>query len=205
METVTAKELKELDPKRFDAEYHKWLEHAADYEWWDYIYDDFKEDMLAKVGMQVEDINFDVSYSQGDYAAFAGRMPLNMWMEREKWDEETTYAQRWPVLHLAAETGSIWVVTYIKRSYQACGVEVNNWGYPAGVFSELDNDTWEPLVLDQFAESDIEREVETWVNQTAYKLYKDLRDEYSHVTSEEMFMDSSDWNGVTFEIEEECV
>jgi len=85
METVTAKELKELDPKRFDAEYHKWLEHAADYEWWDYIYDDFKEDMLAKVGMQVEDINFDVSYSQGDYAAFAGRMPLNMWMEREQW------------------------------------------------------------------------------------------------------------------------
>ena len=55
---VTAKELQELDPKRFDKEYYGWLENAADYDWWEWLEDSFKCDM-REAGINVERIAFD--------------------------------------------------------------------------------------------------------------------------------------------------
>ena len=204
MKTVTAKELKELDPRRFNKEYYAWQETATDYEWWEYIFQDFREDM-AKRGMVVNDINFSLSYSQGDYAAFDGRMALCEWLEQEQWDENSSYADRWPVLNLTAQNGSIWAFANIKRGWQSSGIEVNSWGQPAGIFSELDEDTWEALAVDQFGNSGIEDDVENWINRQANNLYKNLRDEHGHLTSEEMFIESCSWNYQTFEVEEETV
>ena len=54
---MDAKELKERDPKRFAKEYWKWTGYATEWEWWDFIYDNFKEDCALK-GVRVDDINF---------------------------------------------------------------------------------------------------------------------------------------------------
>jgi hypothetical protein len=68
---MNIKELQEKYPHRFQAEYEKWYEYACDYEWWEYTYDWYKEQMLAH-GVRVDDIEFSGFGSQGDYANWCG-------------------------------------------------------------------------------------------------------------------------------------
>ena len=52
-------------------------------EWWDCIYDGFKEDM-EKVGIEVEDMRFSGFWSQGDGASFTGYMRSKPFFEYHK-------------------------------------------------------------------------------------------------------------------------
>ena len=51
----------------------------------------------------------------------------------------------------------------------------------------------------------IDSVLQAYVDNISHQLYRDLRDEYEHLTSEESFIESCECNDVTFEIEgEEC-
>ena len=53
------------------------------YEWWDCVYDDFKEDM-EKAGIEVDNMNFSGFWSQGDGASFTGYMRSKPFFEHHK-------------------------------------------------------------------------------------------------------------------------
>jgi len=200
MTNLTAKELQAADPKRFQKEYSKWQEYALDYDWWDYMEDGFKEN-VASLGVDVQRIYFCLSYSQGDYASFEGQINVAAWMEHKGYDE--TY----PALYLAA-------VDY--GEYASVSDRTNRGGWPrvnldgnlagntdpAGIFKQLDREAWDELVYEQFSAAGLEDEMQSTVEALCRKLYRDLRDEYEHLTSEESFIESCECNDVTFEIEE---
>jgi hypothetical protein len=196
--------LQDTDPKRFREEYSKWTEYALDYDWWDYIEERLKE-KLEPAGVSNIKLHFSLSYSQGDYATFEGRIDVHKWMDVTK-AGELTYAEKYPALRLAIEDyGDYASVTTYNRS---CVARVNLDGgcigntYAAGIFAGLEAEAWDELVEEQYDEAGLEQALQDFVDDISQELYTDLRDEYEHLTSEESFIESCECNDVTFEIEE---
>lgn len=204
MSTLTAQELSQQDPKRFQQEYSKWTEYALDYDWWDYTQDRLKED-LAPAGVTGARLEFSLSYSQGDYATFTGRINLGMWMEVTK-DGEQTYAEKYPALFLAAQDYGDWasVNTWHRRCHASVTYDAHLVGNtaPEGVFSGLDQEAWDELVEEQLDAAGLEEALQGYVHGISHQLYRDLCAEYEHLTSEQSFIESCECNDVTFEIEE---
>lgn len=204
MEAITAKELQTQDPKRFQREYSKWYEYALDYDWWDYMEEQLKEQLSPK-GIRVEKIDFSLSYSQGDYATFEGCIDTAEWMEATM-DGEQTYAEKYPAMYLAMKDyGDYATVTAWHRSGSGwVNFDANYSGntYPSGIFSALEQEAWDELVEEQYDHAGLEQALQDEVDNISRQLYRDLRAAYEHLTSEESFIESCECNDVTFEIEE---
>ena len=204
MKHLTVRQLRELDPKRFEKEYWDWTSYAFEHEWWDCVEQEFT-DRMAAVGVRVERIYFSLSYSQGDHAGFVGRVDISMWMHHNKYDKDQTYAEAFPALYLATvQDGSYVVVAAGRRSRPETDYHshVENTD-PEGIFQHLDGDAWEELVTDQEADADLASNITEWLRGQYQELYDDLRHEYDHLSSEESFIESCECNEVTFEVEVE--
>ena len=163
------------------------------------------KEKLEPAGVHDVKIEFSLSYSQGDYATFTGRIWVHEWMDATK-DGDQTYAEKYPALRLALEDyGDHASVTTYGR---ACGARVNYDGacagntYAAGVFSGLEQEAWDELIEEQLSYAGLEQALQDYVDAVSHQLYRDLHDEYEHLTSEESFIESCECNDVTFEIEE---
>ena len=192
-------ELREHDPKRFEKEYYKWQKYAADYDWWDCIEENFIED-CGKLGVRVDSITFSGFYSQGDGAAFAGRVYVYEWMENKGYD--VTH----PAAYLACRDDGSYVSLETGRGNNM-RANFEGWVYtdPSGIFAGLDYDTWSELIDEQISDLNIEDEVLSFCEDLAQELYTSLRDEYEHLTSEEMFIEHCEANEVTFEENEDAI
>lgn len=187
-------ELRDRDPKRFEKEYYKWHEYALDYEWWDYLYSDFKAECV-EIGVHVDDIQFSLGYSQSDYAAFTGRAYVHDWMEAQGHDKThlAAYLACWnDGSYVRLETGR---GGSMRANLEECAIQTA----PSGVFAGLDQEAWEELVYAQLSDLSVEDEVLSFCEDLAAKLYRKLRDEYEHLTSKESFVESCECNEVTFE------
>jgi hypothetical protein len=193
-------ELKERDPKRFEKEYYEWQEHAFDYEWWEYVYENFKADCNA-AGVVVYDITFSGFHSQSDGAAFTGRAYVHEWMKLKGHD--VTH----PAAYLACRDDGSYVrlETGSRNNMRANIEEWANQTAPSGIFAGLAQEAWEELVDAQIGALSIEDEVLSYCEGLADKLYRDLRNEYEHLTSEEMFIEHCECNEVTFEENEDAI
>jgi hypothetical protein len=194
-------ELKTSDPKRFEMEYYKWQEYAADYDWWETLYADFKADCSA-LGVRVDDIVFSGFYSQGDGAAFSGRVYVYEWMEEQ--GDHITH----PAAYLACKDDGSYVSLNTHRNSNNMRTDFEGPLYypePSGIFAGLDEEAWEALVQEQLDDLDIETEVLTFCEGLANELYKNLREEYEALTSEEAFIDACEFNEVTFEENEDAI
>ena len=202
MKTVTAQELKALDPKRFAKEYEAWQEHAIYDDWADYIKEDFESQMQVQ-GIKVDRFTWCISYSQGDGAAFDGHVSVYQWMEANP-----QYIERYPALYLACKSDGSYIT--FRTNNRGFYMHPNTTEYlyetePEGVFGMLDEDTWHELVNDQWDSAGLEEEIKSTCERFMSDMYDKLRDEYEHITSEESFIDSCECNEITFEIEgEEC-
>jgi hypothetical protein len=187
-------ELKTSDPKRFEKEYYKWLEHTPDYEWWDYIEENFTDECAA-LCVRVDDINFSGFHSQGDGAAFNGRVYVHKWMQLKGFD--VTH----PAAYLVVKEDDTYVSLETGRgnNMRANLDGPQYYPTPSGIFTGLDMETWANLADDQLSDLSIEDEVLSFCEGLANKLYKDLKAEYEHLTGEEAFIDSCECNEVTFE------
>lgn len=207
MKTVTAKELKELDPKQFKKEYDDWSLHAADWDWTDWAQDARKEDMKVD-GIHVESLYWQVSFSQGDGASFDGSVSIYDWMNAVMADEEFTYAEKYPALYIAAKQDGSFMRIRTGNRGQYLHIEMReNWqGTRAeGIFKGLDDASWEELVEDQASDACLDEDIRLHCERHMQDFYRTLRDEYLHLTSEQSFIESCECNEVTFEIEgEEC-
>lgn len=189
---VTAKELQELDPKRFDRQYYAWLEYAADYDWWEWYEHSFKLDMNA-AGVTVDRIGFD-SYPWR--AWFSGRVDMREFMEHLRLDE------KYPALYVAVEQDGSYVTVSNGRYGNAFSLNETLYNTePDGVFKFLEAHAWEELLNDQLYEASLETEVEEFCATACHQLARDLENDYDHITSVESFIESCECNDVTFEIE----
>lgn len=199
MINVTALKLQTLDPERFEKEYWLWTEHAYSYDWWKDIYEQFTTDCEPK-GVRVDDCQFHGFGSQGDGAAFTGKVDVPMFMELHGLHE--TY----PALYLAVvDDGSrIGVRATHRGNMESCDYNVYaNQTAPSGVFGMLDQLAWEELIDEQEKDADLETAVLKYCQSLAHELYKDLEADHEHLTSEASFIISCDSNEVLFNVEEE--
>lgn len=200
MKTVTAQELKELDPKRFEKEYYAWMEYAVYDDWADWIKEDYISQMRVE-GIKVDNFYWEVSYSQSDGANFDGHVIVHEWMEANP-----QYMEQYQALYLACkQDGSYVSVRTDSRGYNMhFNLNASWWDTdPCGIFNGLDKDTWGELVEDQDSSASLENEIKSTCERFTSEMYYKLRDEYEHVTSEESFIDSCECNEITFELEEE--
>ena len=201
MKTVTAKELRELDPKQFQKQYYAWQEYAVYDDWADWIKEDFDSQMQVQ-GIHVDRFYWDISYSQGDGAAFDGHVTVYQWMEANP-----QYIERYPALYIACKAdGSC--MTLRSHGSRATYMHANMTEYlyetqPEGVFAMLDEEAWVELVIDQWDRAGLEDEMKSTCERFMSDMYDRLRDEYENITSEEAFIESCECNGITFEVEEE--
>lgn len=188
-------ELKASNPKRFQNEYEDWREHACHDDWWEYVQEGLRED-CADYGITVQDIQFNLGYSQSDYAAFTGQIDVAEWMRASGSDVE------YPALYVAIEDYREYAPITVSRGgfvrVEMVGEVVSNT-YPAGIFKHLDNVTWDELVAEQYDMANLDDAMQDWVRKRCHKLYRELRDEYEHLTSEESFIESCECNEITFE------
>lgn len=205
MKELTAQELKELDPRRFKKEFEDWSLHAADWDWTDSLQDDRKKDMEVE-GIHVKSLYWQVSFCQGDGASFDGSVSIYDWMNAVMADEEFTYAEKYPALYIAAKQDGSFLRIRTGNRGMYLHIEMReNWqGTRAeGIFTGLDNASWEELVEDQASDACLDEDIRLHCERHMQDFYRTLRDEYLYLTSEEAFIESCDCNGVTFELEEE--
>jgi len=193
-------ELKERDPKRFEKEYWAWTGHTLDYDWYEYVYENFKTDCNA-VGVIVHDIQFSGFWSQGDGATFSGRVYVYEWMAHKGFD--VTH----PAVYIACRDDGSYVSLEKGKfnNMRANLAEYTCETTPSGMFEGLEQEAWEELVGAQLSDLSIEDEVLSFCDDLAGKLYINLRDEYEHLTSEEMFIEHCEANEITFEENEDAI
>jgi len=197
MKTLTAEELKTLDPKRFEKEHYKWQEYAGEY-FAEGVEGGFTEDM-AKFGVEVERITYSGFYHQGSYAAFTGRIKIAEWME-----SVDGLSMEYVALYLAVlEDGSSATVYTSPRGNMRVDFDGFYDSPPVGVFSGLDQESWDELLEEQVADIALDDRLKEWCDDKAKDLYRTLQKAYEQETSEEQFLESCDCNDVTFEIEDE--
>jgi hypothetical protein len=198
---MNALELKANDPKRFQKEYEDWRENACHDDWWEYVQEGLKADCDG-YGITVETIGFNLGYSQSDYAAFNGRIDVTLWMQAEGYDVE------YPALYVAMEDYREYAsISTSHRGHSRVNMEYGVVGntYPSGIFKHLDREAWDELVEEQCDMANLEEAMQEWVGKRCSKLYRELRDEYEHLTSEESFIESCECNEITFEENEDEV
>jgi hypothetical protein len=192
---MNANELKASDPKRFEKEYSKWREYACHDDWWEYVQEGLKDD-CADYGITVQDIQFNLGYSQSDYAAFNGKIDVTLWMQAGGYDVE------YPALYVAMQDyGEYASISTSYKGHARVNLDYAVIGntYPSGIFKHLDNVAWDELVEEQCNMANLEEAMQKWVSERCRKLYCELRDEYEHLTSEESFIESCECNEITFE------
>jgi hypothetical protein len=205
--TLTAADLKRLNRHRFDREYSKWVEWQWQDDWYvENTHERFKEKYQPK-GIEVEELHYCISYSQGDYGSFDGRVFLAEWMEAvQVCRDGPTYAERYPALYIACSEDGSYMRIYgadDRRGWRVDFQEGWKGVGPCGIFANMPDEDWEDLVREQASEADLETELLNYCRAIGQEIYDDLRDAYEDATSEEAFIESCEANDVTFEIETE--
>ena len=201
---VTAQQLKELDPKRFEQEYLKWTEHCLWDEWYEGVEQNFTDEMAAH-GVNVEKIAFNGFYCQGSYASFDGTVIVPKWMATETYDDGQTYAEAFPALYLATkqDKSAVFVISTNRGSARFSFAPEFDRTEPTGIFQHLDEDGWHELVVQQDDASNLESNIRWFIESKNNELFKQLQDEYEDLTSEESFLGSCEANEITFNLESE--
>ena len=191
-------QLKEQHPDEFARQHEKYLEYGLDYDWWEHIYDNFREECASKYDLQVSGIWFEGFYLQGGGAAFEGHMQFSKFMSLKGFDE------KYPALYLHASDLKLDVspVSSSRGSYIR-GVDLSDWDartHPLGVFVRLTEDAWDALIDEQMGAEDWEKEATEFFRDLASDLFAQLREEYEYLTSEEAFIESSEINEIDYEV-----
>lgn len=180
-------ELKERDPKRYRTEYERWAYGAADHEWWSHVYENFQSEVIYS-GLIVNDIRFSGFWSQGDGAGFTGTIKLHTWMKFHGFDVD------YPALFMAYEQDDTRALIDLSNRGYSQTVDISAVGFtsPEGIFAGLDPDAWRDLVSEQELRFVADEKILDYVNDMSHKLYRDLEAEYTHLTSEESFIEFCD-------------
>jgi hypothetical protein len=210
---LTATQLNESDPKRFDREYGKWCENALDYDWYEPVYDQFIEGGEGK-GFRVAKIYFSGFYSQGDGASWEGVVYLDEFM-RTHCDMSDP---RWHIVHALVDAEvlppnvdvyrSVGSSRYYHEQTMQVG-DIEAWWHdedycvPKGVYAGANaNELYISAGGDPTLE-ELHDMIESEVKDYARDIYKALEKEHDYLLSEESFIEHCGCNDITFETEDD--
>ena len=200
---VTAVELKVLDPRRFDKEFYEWTTYALWDEWTEFIEEKFKEGMKP-FGVRVDSTSYGDIGACGASAAFDGCVNLWTFMEQHKVDG-VPLSELYPAMYLAVKHDESWA-RIVTGNRGRMGVSIHDntcYMAPLGIFSGLDETSWQELIEAQWGECDPHTKIEEFLRDKCGDLARDLNAEYEALTSEEAFLESCECNEITFELEVE--
>ena len=221
---VTVYKYEELSQRAKD---HALMKHAEwlDDEWAMQIIDEAKWEG-AERGFDIDDVRYTICYSQGDGAAWQGRVKLLPFLEHHLKTDDPDHARYLVLQELIREE---WIdtpvseVSYKGFRYNTMSVDVMLDG---GIYFEMDTYPElpkEPAVLVEgvlagaiVAElgksiniPDLENRLADWlktaVDDYAHDIFVKLRDEYEYQTSEECFAELCEANDWRFEENGEMV
>ena len=174
--------------KILDKYRHINVEHV---DWWDYVYENFKEDM-KKEGIDVDKIYFSGFSSQGDGACFEGR--VGDW---EVFLKKLGYSSNPVLIQHAVDSWSFFVSHHGHYYHENCTDFTGDLCMPDGYD---DNDfiaqfcphvsnvfratTW-LVLLTQGRRTDFEKEFTEIFKSHMRTLYRTLEKEYDYLTSDE--------------------
>jgi hypothetical protein len=174
-------------------------------EWWDYVYDEFKEYMQAQ-GVHVERMFFSGFWSQGDGACFEGHV--------EDWEvflKTLGYGDNPVLIKHAVDNWRFHVAHHGHYYHENCTDFTGDLCMPDGYD---DNDfiaqfcpyvgdgsafratTW-LILLTQGRRTDFEREFTEMFKSNMRKLYAQLEKEYDHLVSDEAVSETVIANDLT--------
>ena len=184
-------------------------QYEPDYEWWDYVYDNAKED-AEQYGFRIDEIRFSGFYCQGDGASWTGKVDLITWLEKHRPDcikatiMVELIAQGW-----VDKKANVVMLTsnYCHSNTMQLAGATKYWhgdcyneefaDKPVGGDGILARASVKALVENADLETYYEEmmsDVLVSVRDYADKIYKQLRDEYEHITSDEYIAEQYDIN-----------
>jgi hypothetical protein len=184
-------------------------QYEPDYEWWDYVYDNAKED-AEQYGFRIDDISFSGFYSQGDGASWTGSVDLITWLEKHRpdcakatimteliaqgWVDSKTNVIRLNSLHVHSWTMQ---VADANTCWPGAGYDYGQTPVLVGGNGILARASVEDLVknadLDTYFEEMLS-DVLVSVRDYADEIYKRLQTEYEYITSDEYIAEQYEFN-----------
>jgi hypothetical protein len=164
----------------------------VDYEWWDCVYEDTKIEMETK-GINVYDINFSGFYSQGDGACFIGRIDMAQFLKVHQLE------QRYMAATFFAGQGELWATLdqgnsryYHEQTVSASLVADSYNNYEEDSTRYQVYETMQKVLDDEW--KDLEDDVNDICRGYMRDLYRKLREEHDHLTSDEAVWETIEIN-----------
>jgi len=181
-------ELKQLKAELIE----KYRSINVDYDWWDCVYEDTKIEMETK-GISVYDINFSGFYSQGDGACFIGRIDMVQFLKVHQLE------QKYMAATFFAGQGELWATLdqgnsryYHEQTVSATLVADSYNNYEEDSTRYQVYETMQKVLDDEW--KDLEDEVNDICRGYMQDLYRKLRDEHDHLTSDEAVWETIEIN-----------
>jgi hypothetical protein len=200
---LCAAELKRTDPRRFSEEYSRWAS-----EYWcesdaDWVLEEFQRRYRSK-GIDISELQYNIGFSQSDYACIVGRVVLADWMAAVRVTPDgPTYAEAYPALYLACDIDGSTAALSASR-HGSLRVDYNEaWAStPAcGVFVGLDDEDWDQLICEQELDAQLDTALRQYCESINKEVYRELVDAYEAQTSEEAFVEYCDSMELSFDVE----
>jgi arginyl-tRNA synthetase len=197
---MTESEIAAIPQNIIDKLAEKFHHFNVDHDWWDSTYDSFK-DRMNDVGIEVENMHFSGFWSQGDGACFEGYV--------SDWNKFLTHMgyEDAPLIKHASHGWSFKVVHQGHYYHENCTSFTSDMPLPENVddenfsidFSphhkvgELRDMVWRTLLC-KYNEEKLHDEFVERFKSHMRTLYKELEDEYDHLTSETCILESLNAN-----------
>jgi hypothetical protein len=169
----------------------------VDYEWWDHIYDDMKIEMETK-GISVNDMHFSGFYSQGDGACFIGRIDMAQFLKVHQLE------QKYMAATFFAGQGELWAnldqgnSRYYHEQTVSASLVVDSYNnYEEDSTRYQVYETMQKVLDDEW--KDLEDDVNNICRGYMQDLYRNLRAEYEHLTSDEVVWETIEANELHLE------
>jgi hypothetical protein len=169
----------------------------VDYEWWDCIYADLKIEMETK-GISVSDMHFSGFYSQGDGACFTGRIDMAQFLKVHQLE------QKYMAATFFAGQGELWANLdqgnsryYHEQTVSASLVADSYNNYEEDSTRYQVYETMQKVLDDEW--KDLEDDVNNICRGYMQDLYRNLRDEHEHLTSDEVVWETIEANELHLE------
>lgn len=168
----------------------KYREINVGHDWWDCTYDYWKS-RLARMGVEVDEINFSGFWSQGDGACFTGQVSSK---QIKRFMRIHGMRDRYRSIYTLADHVSIWVA--INRnsnrhySHSNCVTPEAEMEYPSWIDAESDDIrdavVWELYQDTELWWKDFDKECVEVLRGYMDDIYRDLEKEYDYLTSDEV-------------------
>lgn len=179
-----------MDEKEKQKLIEKYRDINVDYEWYQYTFDDFIARM-EKVGIEVDNIHFSGFYSQGDGACFEGRIHRPLRFMRKHCPGQYPMIRKLIVMKGYLNVGC----THSGQYYHAESTVFDMNYEEFWTFLDAKDEMRESVI--EVMDEQLNREFDDFYNDVKNvfrgymnELYHELRDEYEHLTSDDVVWES---------------